>query len=144
MAWNYQTTDEVDDWVESLGQAERNEIAAMLDALTRLGPNLGRPVADTLNGSAYPNMKELRGKTRATVLRIAFAFDPNRVAQLLCGGDKKGVSEKGFYEKLIAKADTTGSTNSISKCWLRKGMQRRDGNNNGQELRRIPQEVHPS
>jgi hypothetical protein len=105
MAWSYKTSRELDDWVESLEQAERNEIAAMLDALTRLGPRLGRPVADTLNGSAYANMKELRGKTPAAVLRIAFAFDPERIAQVLCGGDKKGVSQKAFYEKLIEKAD---------------------------------------
>ena len=105
MAWNYRTSGELDEWVESLGQAERNEVAAMLDALTRLGPSLGRPNADTLNGSAYPNMKELRGKTSAAVLRIAFAFDTERTAQVLCGGNKKGVSEKAFYRKLIDRAD---------------------------------------
>lgn len=77
----------------------------MLDALTRLGPNLGRPTADTLNGSRYANMKELRGKTPAAVLRIAFAFDPERIAQVLCGADKKGVNERTFYKKLIERAD---------------------------------------
>ena len=60
MAWDYETTDELDQWVESLDQPERNEVAAMLGALTRLGPSLGRPDADTLNGSSYANMKELR------------------------------------------------------------------------------------
>jgi len=105
MAWDYRTTDELDEWVESLGPDERVEIAAMLDALTRLGPSLGRPVADALNGSAYANMKELRGKTRGAVLRIAFAFDPERIAQVLCGGNKKGVSQKAFYKRLIDKAD---------------------------------------
>ena len=68
MAWDYKTTDELDAWVESLEQPERNEIAALLDALTRLGPSLGRPHADVLNGSSYANMKELRGKTPAAVL----------------------------------------------------------------------------
>ena len=105
MAWSYETTGELDDWVESLDQAERNEVAAMLDALTRLGPRLGRPHADALNGSTYANMKELRGKTPAAVLRIAFAFDTERVAQVLCGGNKKGVSQKSFYKKLTDKAD---------------------------------------
>ena len=71
-------------------QPERNEIAAMLDALTRLGPGLGRPYADTLNGSKYTNMKELRGKTPSAVLRIAFAFDSQRIAKVLCGGQQKG------------------------------------------------------
>jgi hypothetical protein len=106
MAWPYQTTVDLDAWVESLGQEERNEIAALLDALTRLGPGLGRPIADTLNGSRYPNMKELRGRTPSAVLRIAFAFDPERVAQVLCGGDKSGVSQKVFYKRLITKADS--------------------------------------
>jgi hypothetical protein len=105
VAWDYRTTVELDDWVESLDQPERNEVAAMLDALTRLGPNLGRPNADTLNGSEYANMKELRGKTRAALLRIAFAFDSERIAQVLCGGNKKGVGQKSFYKKLIDRAD---------------------------------------
>ena len=105
MLWAYETTLQLDKWVESLDKAERIEVAALLDALTRMGPSLGRPVADTLNGSAYANMKELRGKTAGAALRIAFAFDPNRVAQVLCGGNKKGVSEKAFYKKLIEKAD---------------------------------------
>jgi len=77
----------------------------LLDALSRLGPNLVRPFADTLNGSAYANMKELRGKTSGAVLRVVFAFDPERNAQILCGGDKQGVSQRAFYKKLIEKAD---------------------------------------
>jgi hypothetical protein len=36
-------------------------------------------------------------------LRAFFAFDPKRAAILLIGGDKHG--RRGFYEKLIKKAD---------------------------------------
>jgi len=39
------------------------------------------------------------------VWRIAFAFDPDRQAILLVGGDKAGGSEKRFYKQLIARAD---------------------------------------
>jgi hypothetical protein len=39
------------------------------------------------------------------VWRIAFAFDPDRQAILLVGGDKSGGSEKRFYKRLIARAD---------------------------------------
>ena len=39
------------------------------------------------------------------VLRIAFAFDPDRNGILLIGGDKSGVSTKRFYKQLIEKAD---------------------------------------
>jgi hypothetical protein len=38
----------------------RVEIAAKISLLQQVGPTLGRPHADTLKGSAYPNMKELR------------------------------------------------------------------------------------
>ncbi len=39
------------------------------------------------------------------VLRVAFAFDPNRKAILLVAGDKSGGSEKRFYRQLIETAD---------------------------------------
>ena len=50
-------------------------------------------------------MKELRFTTTDGVWRIAFAFDPNRQAILLVGGDKSGTSQKRFYKNLIKKAD---------------------------------------
>ena len=81
------------------------EIIAKVELLKVLGPALGRPHADTLNGSKHANMKELRANTRDSVMRIAFAFDPDRAAILLVGGDKSGVNQKRFYKQLIAKAD---------------------------------------
>lgn len=60
---------------------------------------------DTLNGSDYANMKELRFEADDGEWRVAFAFDPKRRAVLLVAGDKAGVSEKKFYKRLIAKAD---------------------------------------
>jgi hypothetical protein len=60
---------------------------------------------DTLNGSKYANMKELRLDSGDGVWRFAFAFDPRRHAIVLCGGDKSGGSERRFYQRLIAKAD---------------------------------------
>jgi hypothetical protein len=50
-------------------------------------------------------MKELRFEADDGVWRFAFAFDPNRKAVLLVGGDKSGVSEQRFYRQLIKKAD---------------------------------------
>ncbi len=63
------------------------------------------PHADTLTGSKHANMKELRCTAAGGVWRIAFAFDPDRQAILLVGGDKSGGSEKRFYKQLIARAD---------------------------------------
>jgi len=39
------------------------------------------------------------------VWRVAFAFDPNRSAVLLVGGDKGGIDQKRYYKRLIAIAD---------------------------------------
>ena len=103
--WPIATTDEFDAWFTNLGEDGQVEVMAKVQLLKLLGPRLGRPHADTLNGSKHSNMKELRANTQDQVLRITFAFDPDRSAILLIGGDKSGVSQKRFYKQLIAKAD---------------------------------------
>ena len=49
-------------------------------------------------------MKELRFKLEG-VWRFAFAFDPERNAVMLVGGNKEGKNQKRFYKQLIATAD---------------------------------------
>ena len=90
---------------DKLPSAVQNELLAILTPLRVYGPALGRPDVDTLNGSAFANMKELRFRAAGGVWRVAFAFDPARAAILLVAGDKAGVSEKRFYTRLIDKAD---------------------------------------
>ena len=103
--WDVPTTDEFDAWFAGLGEDAQAEVIAKVELLRLLGPRLGRPHADTLNDSKHANMKELRADTRDRVLRIAFAFDPDRSAILLLGGNKSGISQKRFYKQLIARAD---------------------------------------
>ena len=93
--------------VEFAGWAERAQDAALaqLVKLRKFGPSLGRPSADTLKGSDYPNMKELRVSADDGEWRIAFAFDPKRRAILLVGGNKSGVPKDRFYDALIRIAD---------------------------------------
>lgn len=81
------------------------ELAALLVNLRERGPLMGRPFVDTLNGSSNANMKELRFKADGGVWRVAFAFDPQRQAVLLVGGNKSGISERRFYRELIRVAD---------------------------------------
>jgi hypothetical protein len=96
----------------------QDEYLATIIALARFGPRLGRPRVDTLKGSAYPNMKELRFNVGGGVWRVAFAFDPRRRAVVLAGGDKRGVNEKRFYRNLIAKADARFAAHL---AWLKAG-----------------------
>ena len=103
--WAVLTTDEFDQWFAALSSDARVEVAAKITMLSEFGPRLSRPHADTLNGSKHANMKELRVSTKDQELRIAFAFEPQRSAVVLVGGDKSGVSQRQFYKRLITKAD---------------------------------------
>ena len=83
----------------------QDELLAQAKLLEAFGPALGRPRMDTLKGSRYANMKELRFQADDGVWRVAFAFDPQRKAVLLVAGDKSGVNERRFYRQLIKRAD---------------------------------------
>jgi len=83
----------------------QEELLSLIEVLEQFGPHLGRPHADTLNGSRHANMKELRFDAAGGVWRFAFAFDPERRAIILCGGNKSSGGERRFYRQLIAKAD---------------------------------------
>ena len=105
MAWRVQFhpafAAEADDFAETV----RIELIAGVRVLEHFGPSLGRPTVDTLSGSKHANMKELRFRADGGVWRIAFAFDPERAAILLVGGDKSGVGSGRFYKTLIKRAD---------------------------------------
>jgi hypothetical protein len=103
--WEVATTDEFDSWFGGLGEEAQAEVIAKVELLKLFGPRLSRPHADTLNGSKHANMKELRADTADEVLRIAFAFDPERTGIMLVAGNKAGTSQKRFYKQLIYKAD---------------------------------------
>jgi len=70
------------------------------------GPSLGRPYVDTLKGSKYPNLKELRVQAQGRKYRIAFLFTGDRVCLLLTADVKGGSEDKQFYKKLIAEAES--------------------------------------
>jgi hypothetical protein len=90
-----------------LGDLPKNvakKLAEILLVLRQMGPQLGRPLVDTLKGSRFVNMKELRFAADG-VWRFAFAFDPKRRAIVLAATDKQGSHEARAYAQLIATAD---------------------------------------
>ena len=103
--WKVLATDDFDGWLGDQDGDVRRQVARVVLLLEISGPALGRPYADTLKGSRYQNMKELRINAKRLAVRIAFVFDPQRDAILLVAGDKRGVSERRFYRQLIDKAD---------------------------------------
>jgi hypothetical protein len=103
--WTVVFHDEFFDEFGAWSEIVQDAVLSSLGKLRVFGASLGRPTVDTLKGSAYPNMKELRVDAEGGVWRIAFAFDPTRRAILLAGGNKAGIGKARFYSWLIRVAD---------------------------------------
>lgn len=117
MKWRVQIAEEFEIELSVLPLEVRRAILAHSRLLQEFGPQLGRPRVDTLNGSRYANMKEMRFGAADREWRVAFAFDPAREAVLLVAGDKSGGSERRFYRELIRKADERFDRHIV---WLAK------------------------
>jgi hypothetical protein len=74
--WEIITSESYDTWFQEQTEDDKAVIRSKAYLLGELGPNLGRPHADTLKGSKkLANLKELRAKTDAHVFRVAYIFD---------------------------------------------------------------------
>jgi hypothetical protein len=105
MPWIVEFHDDFQAEFKEFELAVQDALLAVAKLLADFGPQLGRPYADTLKGSKYANMKELRFEASNGEWRAAFAFDSQRQAILLVAGDKSGGSQNRFYKQLITKAD---------------------------------------
>jgi hypothetical protein len=104
MKWDVLFHNEFESEFAELPEAVQDELLARLKLLEKIGPALGRPNVDTLEGSSFPNMKELRFQLDG-LWRFIFAFDLARQAIVLVGGNKQGQNQARFYRNLIKMAD---------------------------------------
>ncbi|RLE19151.1 MAG: diaminopimelate decarboxylase [Actinobacteria bacterium] len=104
VAWEINGTDEFAAWYHSLSSDEQDTLIATVELLAEQGPALGRPRVDTIKGSEYANMKELRPHGAGKHLRVLFIFDPRRQAILLTGGNKQG-NWVNWYREAIPRAE---------------------------------------
>lgn len=103
MKWEIEYTDEFEKWWDTLSETEQESIAVSVGLLEVMGPNLPRPHSDTVKGSRFGNMKELRTQHAGQPYRTLYAFDPRRTAILLIGGNKTG--DNNWYQTYIPIAD---------------------------------------
>lgn len=95
----------IEEWVSTLDEESREQLFAALTVFKEVGPNLGRPLVDTVANSRHRNMKVLRpGSAGGSEIRVLFAFDPKRKAILLVAGNKAGQWTR-WYKRNIPKAD---------------------------------------
>jgi hypothetical protein len=101
MAWEVEASDEFKGWYESLDEAERASVAENVDMLEEYGPALGRPYADTIRESRYPNMKGATSREAlphpvclrsATACVLDSGWRQNRGRELVCGSNSQGRS----------------------------------------------------
>ncbi|HVT14834.1 MAG TPA: type II toxin-antitoxin system RelE/ParE family toxin [Thermoanaerobaculia bacterium] len=95
-------TDEFKGWYEALSINEQEPVFRAVTLLEELGTKLGFPYSSAIQRSRYP-LRELRVQHRGRPLRVFYAFDPERQAVLLLGGDKGGKAR--FYEEHVPRAE---------------------------------------
>jgi len=95
----------VESWLLGLDEDSYQLVIAALELLEERGPQLRRPLADSVKASRHKNLKELRpGSKGRSEFRILYAFDVKRSAILLVAGDKRGAWET-WYKVNIPLAD---------------------------------------
>lgn len=103
MSWEVEFTNEFDAWWNELTEDAQDDVAFGVNLLKEHGPALTRPYADTIRGSDFSNMRELRVQHAGRPYRVLYAFDPRRTGILLIGGDKTG--NLRWYQEFVPKAD---------------------------------------
>jgi hypothetical protein len=95
-------TDEFKTWYEALLMDEQEAVFRVVTLLEARGVSLGYPYSSAIEGSRHP-LRELRVRHEGRPYRVLYAFDPQRKAVLLLGGDKGGNDR--FYEQMVPRAE---------------------------------------
>ena len=92
-------TDQFRNWYLSLDEKDADAVEFSVGLLEQFGVALGAPHSSRIVGTA---LRELRVQSGGRPLRAFYAFDPERQAVLVIGGNKTG--DGRFYRKMIAEA----------------------------------------
>jgi len=96
-------TDEFGEWWDGLSVEEQESVAHDVNLLREKGVDLKFPYSSGVWSSRHPQMRELRIQHQGRPYRVLYAFDPNRDAVLLLGGDKTG--DDRWYQIYVPIAD---------------------------------------
>ncbi len=84
---------------------EQRSSTAKIQLLAEQGVRLGYPSSSKVIDSENSHLRELRVQSGGRPIRIFYAFDPRRMAALLIGGDKTGISDRRFYGRYVPIAN---------------------------------------
>jgi hypothetical protein len=103
--WCIEYTDKFGAWWDTLSEEEQIDVQAVVGLLEKMGPTLTNPHSSKINGSKLSRLRELRIQHAGRPFRVLYAFDPNRTAILLVGGDKTGDNRWYFKNIPVAEAE---------------------------------------
>jgi hypothetical protein len=103
VAFEILVTDTFREWYEGLQGPEQESVRRVIHLLEDSGPSLVFPYSSGIHQSMYSHMRELRIQHEGRPYRVLYAFNPERSALLLVGGDKTGADR--WYESAIPQAD---------------------------------------
>lgn len=118
------TTSQFRRWVQTLDGDRTERVNGAIRHAARSGPTLGRPHVDVIHGSRVRKLKEVRVDRS---IRVLFAFDSNRNAVMLVGGDKSGKWSRWYPQQVrLAERLLGDHERSIGKDtrWLSQQTQR--------------------
>lgn len=101
--WDVEYTDEFGEWWVGLTADEQDDVAVAVGLLESQGPHLRYPHSSGVQESRHGRMRELRIQHKGEPYRVLYAFDPQRTAILLLGGNKTG--QNRWYKEFVPKAD---------------------------------------
>jgi hypothetical protein len=96
-------TDEFERWWDGLSAHEQDSVRDSVNLLQQFGLSLKYPYSSGIAGSRHGHMRELRIQHEGRPYRVLYAFNPQRTAILLIGGDKTGNDR--WYEQFVPLAD---------------------------------------
>lgn len=80
--WKIEFTNEFEEWWQTLTEQEQDDATAIIEVLEEKGIGLRYPYSSGVEGSKFPEMRELRIQSHGDPFRIFYAFDPRRTAVL--------------------------------------------------------------
>ncbi len=95
-------TDEFEAWYLSVDAQDQDAVDYVVDLLIAKGVTLGFPYSSAITTANFA-LRELRTQSGGEPIRVFYAFDPERQAVLLIGGNKTG--DDRFYERMVPLAE---------------------------------------
>jgi hypothetical protein len=90
-------TDDFQSWAQTLDAEREAKVSAAIDHVVAGGPTLGSPHVEKIRRTNLHKLKEVRVDRG---IRLLFAFDSNRDAVMLVGGDKTGKWNRWYPENI--------------------------------------------